>query len=167
MKRTTMAHSSQDHSPLHTFMLSREIGQSLWKISPWVVLSSFLGFSSQNIAEQTWFIHARKVSEWPLVNIGLTFFSLIGLPTVRSPHPLKDGALLLYFYPFSGYRILPTKNIPINSSSCFQTLLKWKHKSSIYFLGLTKNQRDCTTRSLWHHPIDRVCRIPTLGHLCS
>ena len=149
MKRTTLAYSSQDHSPLHTFMLSWEKGQNFMKSSPWVFVKLFFQPSHQEkIVEQTWFrsCSQKYLNDHP-VSIGLTFSGLIGLPTVNKYLiPYRMGELsYVYFYPFSGTGDYQRKRAPTGVFFVLLDSLKLKSPSSIYFLELAKNPQDTTT----------------------
>ena len=80
------------------------------------------------------------------VNIGLTFSSLIGLPTVKkSLIPSRMGELsYVYFYPFSGTGDYQRKRAPTRVFFMLSDSLKLKAPSSIYFLRFAKNPRDLT-----------------------
>ena len=56
MKRTTLEYSSQDHSPLHPFMLSRVEGPNFTKkLTMGWCKGLFQTSHQEKIAEQTWF----------------------------------------------------------------------------------------------------------------
>ena len=113
MKRTSLAHSSQDHTPLHTFMLYRA---ALYKKPHHrLSLSSFPSVSSRKDCRvKLVSFMLVKVSEWSSSQYRFNLFWPDWTTNGKEvSHPLQDGrALLCILIYFFGHMRLPTIKSP-------------------------------------------------------
>ena len=116
LKRTTLAHSSQDCSPLHPFYALSSRGAELdEKAHNGLSLSSFPAFSSRkDFRANLVSFMLVKLSEQPSSQYRFNLFWPNWTTNCKEvSHPLKDGrALLCTLLSFFGHRRLSTKKIP-------------------------------------------------------